>query len=236
MAGNVPQTDEEGFMQWAHDLPDPTIYEALRIAQPLTPIRGYGTPENHLRHFERMHIWPTGFIATGDAVCAFNPIYGQGMTVSAMDAMALQLCLQEQQRSPRADFEQHFQHQLAKITAPAWLIATNQDLRWPKVRLKGARPNPGLRLLHRYLDIVLSNAIVDPKLANAYFNVLILAAPPGTLVRPRMVAYILGAATKRAVKRVLGRKKDYGFALPPEVLSSLRARPRSSKPVSFIER
>ena len=108
-------------MQWARDLPDPTIYESLRIAQPLTPIRGYGTAENHLRHFERMHRWPTGFIVTGDAVCAFNPIYGQGMTVSAMDAITLQRCLQEQQRSPRTDFEQHFQHQLAKITAPAWL-------------------------------------------------------------------------------------------------------------------
>jgi hypothetical protein len=68
-------------------LPDPSIYEALRIAQPLTPIRGSGTPENHWRHFERMHGWPMGFIVTGDAVCAFNPIYGQGMTVSAMDAM-----------------------------------------------------------------------------------------------------------------------------------------------------
>jgi len=101
MAGNVPPIDEEGFMQWAHDLPDPTIYESLRIAQPLTPIRGYGTLESHLRHFERMHRWPTGFIVTGDAVCAFNPIYGQGMTVSAMDAITLQRCLQEQQRSPR---------------------------------------------------------------------------------------------------------------------------------------
>jgi len=125
MAGNVPPIDEGGFMQWAHDLPDPIIYEALRIAQPLTPIRGYGTPENHLHHFERMHKWPTGFIVTGDAVCAFNPIYGQGMTVSVMDAMTLQRCLQEQQRSPRADFEQHFQHQLAKtLLQPGSLLQT----------------------------------------------------------------------------------------------------------------
>jgi 2-polyprenyl-6-methoxyphenol hydroxylase-like FAD-dependent oxidoreductase len=236
MAGNVPPIDEEGFMQWAHDLPDPTIYESLRIAQPLTPIRGYGTPENHLRHFERMHKWPTGFIVTGDAVCAFNPIYGQGMTVSAMDAITLQRCLQEQQLSPRTDFEQHFQHQLAKITAPVWLLATNQDLRWSKVKLRGARPNPGLRLLHRYLDIVLSNAIVDPKLANAYFNVLILAASPSSLVRPRVVVHVLAVALKRTAKRLLGRKEDSSFALSPEALSSLRAQPGNSKPVSFIER
>jgi 2-polyprenyl-6-methoxyphenol hydroxylase-like FAD-dependent oxidoreductase len=128
MAGIVPPIDEEGFLKWAQDLPDPSIYEALRIAQPLTPIRGSGTPENHWRHFERMHGWPMGFIVTGDAVCAFNPIYGQGMTVSAMDAMTIQQCLQEQQRSPRADFEHHLQCQIAKITASVWLIATNEDL------------------------------------------------------------------------------------------------------------
>ena len=63
------------------------------------PIRGYRTPENHLRHFERLQCWPAGLIITGDAVCAFNPIYGQGMTVSAMDALTLNRCLQEQQQA-----------------------------------------------------------------------------------------------------------------------------------------
>ncbi|MGC2680340.1 MAG: hypothetical protein WA323_00635 [Candidatus Nitrosopolaris sp.] len=100
------------------------------------------------------------FIVTGDAVCAFNPIYGQGMTVSALDAMTLERCFQEQQRSPRADFEQHFQHQIAKITACVWLLATNEDLRWPTVKLRGARPNPGLHILRNYLDLVLFSAII----------------------------------------------------------------------------
>jgi Squalene epoxidase len=237
MAGNVPPTDEEGFLQWARDLPDPSIYEALRIAQPLTPIRGYGTPENHLRHFELMHRWPTGFIVTGDAVCAFNPIYGQGMTVSALDAMILKRCLQEQQRSPIANFEQYFQQQLAPTTASAWLIATNQDLRWPTVRLRGARPNPALRLLHSYLDLVLFSAIVNPEIAQAYFNVLILATAPRSLVRPRMVARVLAVAFKRAVRRLSCGQEDVGFALSPEALSTLRSRAGiSSKPVSFIEK
>jgi hypothetical protein len=111
-----------------------------------------------------------------------------------------------------SDQLQHFQQQLAEITAPVWFLATNQDLRWPRVRLRGARPNHGLRLLHRYLDMVLSNAIVDPKLANAYFNVLILATPPSSLVRPRMVAHVLAVALRTA-KRLLGKKEDSGFAL-----------------------
>lgn len=237
MAGNVPPTDEEGFLQWARNLPDPSIYEALRIAQPLTSIRGYGTPENHLRHFERMHRWPTGFIVTGDAVCAFNPIYGQGMTVSALDAMILRRCLQEQKHSPIANFEQHFQQQLAPTTASAWLLATNQDLRWPTVKLRGARPNPALRLLHSYLDLVLFSAVVDPEIAQAYFNVLILATAPRSLGSPRMVARVLAVAFKRAVRRLFSDQEDVGFALSPEARSMLRSRAGiSSKPVSFIER
>src|SRR5215471_16239026 len=214
----------------------PSMYEALRIAQPFTPIRGFAIPQNHWRHFELMHRWPTGFIVTGDAVCAFNPIYGQGMTVSAMDAMTIQQCLQEQLRSPRADFEHHLQRQIAKITASVWLIATNEDLRWPTVKLRGARPNPSLRFLRNYFDLVLFSAIVDPEVAKAYFNVLILAIPPNSMVRPRMMARILVAATKRAVKRLLRRKEHPGFALSSEVLSLLRNRPATSMPVSFIER
>ncbi len=225
MAGNAPPTDEAGFLQWARDLSDPSMYEAIRVSRPLSPIRGFGTPENHLRHFERMQRWPTGFIVTGDAVCAFNPIYGQGMTVSALDAMTLKRCLQEQQRSPRADFERHFQQQLAKTVTYAWFLATNQDLRFPGVRLKGARPNPGLPLLRRYMDLVLYSAVVDPKLAQAYFSVLMLANPPRALVHPRMVAQVLAVACKRAVKRLLGGEEDAGFALSPETLASLRARP-----------
>jgi hypothetical protein len=72
--------------------------------------------------------------------------------------------------------------------------------------------------------MVLSNAVVNPKLANAYFNVLILEAPPSSLVQPHMVVHVLTVALKRTAKRLLGRKEDSNFALPREVLSSLRAR------------
>jgi len=225
MAGNAPPTDEEGFLQWARDLPDPSIYEAIRVSRPLTPIRGFGTPENHLRHFEHMQRWPAGFMVTGDAVCAFNPIYGQGMTVSVLDAMTLRSCLQEQQRSPRADFEQYFQQQLAGTVANVWLLATNQDLRFPGVRLNGARPNPALRLLHCYLDLVLSSAVVDPEIAQAYFDVMMLANPPRSLIHPRMVAHVLAVACKHTVKRLLGGEEEPGFALSPEALATLHALP-----------
>jgi len=241
MAGKTPPIDEEGFLQWAQELADPSIYEAMRIAQPLTPIRGYGTPENHFRHFELMQRWPTGFIVTGDAVCAFNPIYGQGMTVSAFDAMVLKRCLQEQQNSPRVNFEQYFQQQLAETIATPWLLATSEDLRWPTVRLRGASQNPRSYFLRRYLDLVLYAAIVEPKIAQAYFSLIILATPLRSLLNMHMAARILAMASKRAIKRLLRGEDSCGQALSQEELSIIRSLPSSNSnktrpPVSFIER
>jgi 2-polyprenyl-6-methoxyphenol hydroxylase-like FAD-dependent oxidoreductase len=239
MAGKAPPIDEEGFLKWAHELADPSIYEALRIAQPLTPIRGYGTPENHLRHFEQMQRWPTGFIVTGDAVCAFNPIYGQGMTVSVFDATILRRCLQEQHSAPRVNFEHHFQQQLSESIETAWLLATSEDLRWPTIRLRGARPNPELYLLRRYLDIVLYAAVVEPKIAQAYFSVLILATPVHSLVSLRMAARVLTVASRRAIKCLLRGEDASGQALSHEEISIIRSLPSSNsnitRPVSFIE-
>jgi hypothetical protein len=84
------------------------------------------------------------------------------------------------------------QHQIAKVTAPVCFLATNEDLRWPTVKLRGARPNPCLPLMRSYLDL----AIIDPEIALTYFNVMIRASQPSSLVLPRIVAHILAATTK----------------------------------------
>ncbi len=220
-AGNYPPGDEEGFMQWARDLPDPSLYEALRVAQPLTPIRGYRTPENRVRRFEKLERWPRGFIVTGDAVCAFNPIFGQGMTVSAMDALTLEECLRNQQHSPRADFEQHFQQQLARTIAGAWLVASGEDLRWPTVTLRGARPPLGMGLLHRFLDLVMRSAVEDVVVYQVYMGVVGMMAPPQSLASPRILMRVLRSALKRATGRSVPSSP---FALSPEALAMLRAR------------
>ncbi len=138
-AGNHPPTDEEGFLQWARELPDPSIYEAIRVARPVTPIRGYRTPQNRLRRFERLPRWPEGFIVTGDAVCAFNPIYGQGITVSAMDAELLEERLRLE-GGAWPGFARRFQKELAGVVATPWTIASSEDLRLGR-RVFGRRPD-----------------------------------------------------------------------------------------------
>jgi hypothetical protein len=225
-AGNYPPTDEEGFLEWARQLPDPSIYEAIRVAEPITPIRGYRTPQNRLRHFERLGRWPEGFIVTGDAVSAFNPIYAQGMTVAAMDAELLKESLGRQRRSPRPGFERRFQKELAKVVAAPWLISSGEDLRWG-VESTGAKSALSTEFTHRYMDLVLRRARKDAVVARTYMNVVNMVEPPRSLFGPKVLPRVLWEATKQ-IGAALGKRAsdpEEELALSPEAISRLRARP-----------
>jgi 2-polyprenyl-6-methoxyphenol hydroxylase-like FAD-dependent oxidoreductase len=224
-AGHHPPNDEQGFLEWARGLPDPSLYEAIRVAEPLSPIRGYRTPENRLRHFDRLERWPAGLIVTGDAVAAFNPIYGQGMTARALDALALEAVLREQRDRPQPGFEQRFQRRLMAHLDPLWTIATAEDLRWPGVTITGARPRRSQGLIHRYMDLVLRQAVEDPLVTQAYTGVISLLVPPARLGQPDVLLRTLGGALRRALRPRGAQPPQPRYALSPDALADLRARP-----------
>lgn len=95
---DYPPTDEEGFRAFARTLPDQRFAEAVEAAEPLGPIVGTRSTENRVRHYEELTRRPEGLLATGDAACAINPVYGQGMSAAALGAVELDRVL----RSPRA--------------------------------------------------------------------------------------------------------------------------------------
>jgi 2-polyprenyl-6-methoxyphenol hydroxylase-like FAD-dependent oxidoreductase len=220
MAGDTAPADDAGFLQWARELADPSIYEVLRVARPVSPIRGYRTPINRLRRFERLQSWPTGFVVTGDAVCAFNPIYGQGMTVAAMDALVLAEALNRHEGGRSAGFERAFQADLARNVAAPWFVATSEDLRWPGVELTGARPSLSMAIGRRYMDRLLRAAVHDPDLTAAYLDVVFMVAPPSSVFAPWIVSRVLRAMVSRR-HRVPLRE----FALSPEALAAVRSLP-----------
>ena len=94
--GDYPPTDEAGFLAFARGLRSPALYEAIAEAEPLTPIAGQRATENRLRHYDRLGRFPDGVVAVGDAVCAFNPVYGQGMTAAALGAEVLDRWLRDE--------------------------------------------------------------------------------------------------------------------------------------------
>ncbi len=221
-AGHFPPTDENGFMAWAKDLPDPSLYEAIRVAEPLTPIRGYRTPTNRLRHFERLSRRPAGFIVMGDAVCAFNPIYGQGITTRALEALALQKVLRTSSDTTSERFARRVQQAVSKVVAAPWMVATGEDLRWQGVQLNGADAGLGKRLIHRYGDLFLKQALHDEFLSATFQRMINMMEPPSSLMKPSAVVRVLRGTLKDTLRREV---TPADLALSTEAIQSLQARP-----------
>ena len=197
-----PPTDEAGFLEFARNLSTPALYETIKDAEPLSSIFGYQRTENRWRHYERLTRWPLGLAVLGDAVCAFNPVYGQGMTTGALGALALAQSLDRQQRR-QADLTavgEPFRHALARVNQTPWLMATGEDFRWPAT--EGGRPGARTRLLHRYLDQVLQIASHDAVAQRAFMQVSHLMQPPARLFTPTIIGRVLGHVARNGWRPV----------------------------------
>ncbi|WP_242041395.1 hypothetical protein [Leptolyngbya sp. FACHB-261] len=192
---DYPPNDEAGFLSFARSLRSPMLYEAIKEAQALSPIYCYRCTDNRLRHYERVPSWPNELVVLGDAVCAFNPIYGQGMTAAAQAALTLGQCLR-QQLPPSGDSPigqtQVFQKRLAKVNATPWLLATGEDLRWPTT--EGDQLAMSHRLLQWYVDRVRLLSHQNPEALREFLEVLHMVKPPTTLFQPAFILSVLKQA------------------------------------------
>jgi 2-polyprenyl-6-methoxyphenol hydroxylase-like FAD-dependent oxidoreductase len=190
LAGAVrdyPPTDEAGFLEFARSL-GPEFAGAIREATPLTQIRGYQRTENVRRHYEKLARWPRSFVVVGDAVAAFNPIYGQGMTVSAVTALTLDEVLRQADGDP-GGAATRFQKAVTGAVDPAWLLATGADYAWPET--KGSGRNLVTRFSHWYTGKLLDTATVDHTVNDVFIDVNQLIKPPAALFGPGIAWRIL---------------------------------------------
>jgi hypothetical protein len=129
----------------------------------------------------------------GDAVCSFNPIYGQGMSVAMCEARALDECL----AAGGEDLAKPFFAKVAEIVATPWAIAVGEDYRYPEV--EGPRP-PGFAIISRYMQRAHRAAVRDPVVLKRFFEVASLLAPPPTMMKPEIAWRVLlgGRGTRQA--------------------------------------
>jgi 2-polyprenyl-6-methoxyphenol hydroxylase-like FAD-dependent oxidoreductase len=182
---DYPPIDETGFLAFASTLARPDIYWAIKDAEPLSAIAVHKFPADRWRHYERICM-PDDLIVLGDAACSFNPIYGQGMTVAALEALALRACLARQVRlqgSNLTGFTARFQKALASVVRVPWMFATCEDLRYAAV--EGHRPF-GVGMLQRYTQRVCSLTAIDPFTTQSFYDVLNMLKPPMALFHPRI--------------------------------------------------
>jgi 2-polyprenyl-6-methoxyphenol hydroxylase-like FAD-dependent oxidoreductase len=168
----------------------------------LSDITAFRFPANTRRRYEHMTRFPAGYLVVGDAMCSFNPIYGQGMSVAATEARALDAAL----AGGLDGVASRFYNRAKQIVDTAWTIATGEDFRFPQV--EGARP-PGTSLVNRYLERVHAAASDDPAICRRFFDVLSLLAPPTSLMSPPVAWRVLARRPPR------GEGSPWGMMTPP---------------------
>jgi 2-polyprenyl-6-methoxyphenol hydroxylase-like FAD-dependent oxidoreductase len=182
--GDHPPTDPVGFLDFARSLRFPDIYQAVRDAEPLDDPVAFRFPASVRHRYEKLHRFPDGLLVMGDAVASFNPIYGQGMSVAALEALALRRHL-EHGTAPRP---RRWFRELARVVDVPWDIAAGGDLVFPGVQ---GRRTAKVRLVSAYLARLHAAAAHDADLAAAFLRVAGLVAPPGSLLRPGVAARVL---------------------------------------------
>jgi 2-polyprenyl-6-methoxyphenol hydroxylase-like FAD-dependent oxidoreductase len=130
-----PSRETDEFLPFLDGLRDRAIADLVRRLEPISDVAIYRQTANRRNTFGRSRAWPANLIVVGDAYCAFNPIYGQGITVAACQALLVRDALAKR----RALRTVRLQRRIAAVADLPWSVATSEELRRPTTAGKQSR-------------------------------------------------------------------------------------------------
>jgi 2-polyprenyl-6-methoxyphenol hydroxylase-like FAD-dependent oxidoreductase len=187
--GDHAPTDLAGFRDWAASLARPDLFAALEAATLTGELRKFTFPRQIRNLYEKLPRLPGNYVVQGDAVCSFDPVFGQGMSVAAAEAVALRRVITERGVRPGA-----IQRAFAALIDDPWQLASAEAHRWAEA--DGWRP-PGLALLQKFTARLHDAAAADDEVYGAFLDVVHLDKRPTSLFGPRLVWKILRTPADR---------------------------------------
>ncbi|HEY8102680.1 MAG TPA: NAD(P)-binding protein [Burkholderiaceae bacterium] len=181
--GEKLPSDREGFLAFAKQCRTTTVHDAIVNAQWVEEVARYRFSESVRRHFELLEVVPARLIPMGDALCQFNPVWGQGMSVAAMQARLLQDMLRKRvsDTTPLDGLQQHFLAEAQVLIDTPWRTAAYPDLADPEAT--GKRP-ADLQQELQFRAAVRRLAAIDPVVYKLHTEVTTLLSPPSVLTTP----------------------------------------------------
>jgi 2-polyprenyl-6-methoxyphenol hydroxylase-like FAD-dependent oxidoreductase len=193
--GEAPPTQRDERLAWAKSLPSPVIADLMAASEPVGDVLTHRFPANQRRRLDKLRRFPTGWTLLGDAVCSFDPIYGQGMTSAALQAAALGSCLD---RSTSVDrrFARRYHKSVAAVVAAPWSVAVGGDFAYADTT--GSKPL-GTDVLNRYIRRVTVASQHDDRVAIRFNEVVAMVRRPESLLTPRFALRALRASRQGQV-------------------------------------
>ncbi|MFJ9614009.1 FAD-dependent oxidoreductase [Streptomyces noursei] len=196
-AGDHPPRDPDGFTAFAESLHTP-LADLLARLDPVSSVRTYAHCANQRTHYHRLPHWPGGLLALGDAVCAFNPLYGQGMGIAAIAADLLHTMLARRTHHAHhahlcdGDFTRAYQRRLARLTHRPWMMSTLQDRGW--------QPDPtsdrAARATGALLPVVQQAMSDNPEVFRRFLAAMHMTRSSAVLLHPRAVLPVVTTAIR----------------------------------------
>lgn len=187
--GDYPPLEMEGFLAFAKTLPGGIFHDVIAGSELLEPLRGYRDMANVRRHYERLSNQPERFLVIGDAACAFNPVYAQGLTAAALSVVVLRECLDEAARTNGFQgLSKRLQRKLADTTKGPWQFATSQDLSFPATE---GRPGLGDRMMAPYFTRLQKASASGGPATYQMNRVMHMVEPATALFKPAMIREVL---------------------------------------------
>lgn len=184
-AGELPPPRAEAALrEFAGTLHNPHFAHVMEHGRPVTPVYRCPVGGNQWIRYHRLRRFPDRLLVLGDAFCAFNPVYGQGLTVAALQAHLLGLLLRR--ADDPAGVARRFQRQAARIVLFPWLTATAADQGWSRTG-----PGPALSCVRAFLHLVVRRVPGDPALYAEFARVQNMLASPLRLLRPSLLIRLL---------------------------------------------
>ncbi|MFJ9950769.1 FAD-dependent oxidoreductase [Kitasatospora sp. NPDC091207] len=190
----VPPTDDQGYLDFARSLANPRLADLIEHRTHPEPTHRYVNPNNQWSQYHRVKDWPERLLAVGDSVCVFNPVYGQGLTVAALEARLLHRVLSARRTAGGGldGLSRGYQRRLARLLLVPWTLSSNSDLMWnPRERPASAR------IAHWYNTQVFAVAVHDPRVWSRFARVANMVAPPSVLFAPSVLLKVLRAGLRR---------------------------------------
>ncbi|WP_051942847.1 FAD-dependent oxidoreductase [Streptacidiphilus rugosus] len=187
----APPVDAAGYLGFARSLGNPRLADHLTERSEAERVHRYTHVHSRWNQYHRGRGWPERLVVVGDAVAAFNPVYGQGLTVAALEAELLRRSLSARHsRGGGLDgVSRPFQRGVAGLVRGPWTLSGSSDLMWDQ------RKQPlTARISHWYNRRLLAAAVDDPKVWTRFVRVINMSASPGTLFHPTVVAKIVRTA------------------------------------------